>query len=170
VVGGTLHLPTAAKLLPCRLLVSSTAILVNKHILVDLDFPFPCTVAALGVTGTSIISNIAVRLVLLHKSQRVGPSFSNTGLAAATESRVSWRFYCTYIAPAGLLLALGLHMGNTAYLYLSGACGCCERQQWLLKWQEQHTLQGAAASLQGFGVLWGCSTQGFSRCSVPSRQ
>jgi hypothetical protein len=98
----------------CRVACSSGAILVNKHILVDLNFPFPCTVAALGITGTSIISTLAVRLLQL------GP--------AKGKAAVSWWFYCTYIVPAGLCMALAMQLGNTAYLYLSGAQQGSEQQ------------------------------------------
>lgn len=82
---------------------------MNKHILVDLNFPFPCTVAALGVTGTSIISIVAVKLMKLE--------------AGKGKAAVSWWFYCTYIVPAGLCVALAMQLGNTAYLYLSGEQG-----------------------------------------------
>lgn len=83
----------------------------------DLNFPFPCTVAALGITGTSIISCVAVRLLQL------GNSSSGTKGNSSGKAGVSWWFYCTYIVPAGLCVALAMQLGNTAYLYLSGKQG-----------------------------------------------
>jgi hypothetical protein len=80
--------------------------------LVDLNFPFPCSVAALGITGTSIISRVAVSVMGL----------GSKGSKGSKSSGVSWWFYCTYIVPAGLCLALAMQLGNTAYLYLSGGC------------------------------------------------
>lgn len=44
------------------------------------------------------------------------------GSKGSKSSGVSWWFYCTYIVPAGLCLALAMQLGNTAYLYLSGGC------------------------------------------------
>jgi hypothetical protein len=96
---------------------------VNKHILVDLNFPFPCTVAALGITGTSIISCLAVRLLRLgnnSSSNSSSGSSSAKGNSSGNKAGVSWWFYCTYIVPAGLCVALAMQLGNTAYLYLSG--------------------------------------------------
>jgi len=80
---------------------------VNKHILVDLNFPFPCAVATLGISGTSLISNLALKLMQLRQPDKA-------------PTAVSWGFYWTYIVPAGLCLALSMQLGNTAYLYLSG--------------------------------------------------
>lgn len=102
----------------CWVACSSGAILVNKHILVDLNFPFPCTVAALGITGTSIISCLAVRLLRLGSSSS---GSSAKGNSSGNKAGVSWWFYCTYIVPAGLCVALAMQLGNTAYLYLSVA-------------------------------------------------
>jgi hypothetical protein len=44
--------------------VSSGAILVNRHILVDLKFPYPVTIAWLGLATTTVASAAAVKFVL----------------------------------------------------------------------------------------------------------
>jgi hypothetical protein len=85
---------------------SSGAILVNKHILVDLAFPFPGCVGALGLCGTSLISMLAVRLLSLDGGGAAQP--------------MTLRAYLTGIVPTGLCLALSMQLGNTAYLHLSG--------------------------------------------------
>lgn len=86
-------------------LASSGAILVNKHIMVDLHFPYPASVCALGLVGTSIVSWAAVRLLRL----------------APASGSVSLRFYVTRVLPTGLFQALSMQLGNTAYLHLSVA-------------------------------------------------
>lgn len=71
--------------------------------MVDLHFPYPGTVGAIGMVGTSIIA-AAVRLL---------------GIVPATQ-KVSIKFLTTQVMPTGLFLALAMQLGNTAYLHLSG--------------------------------------------------
>ncbi|KAF8062808.1 sugar phosphate/phosphate translocator [Scenedesmus sp. PABB004] len=101
-----------AVLLACAawVLSSSGAILVNKHIMVDLHFPYPATVGALGMLGTSVLALAAARLA----RRRGGGGGSGGG-------RVSLRFYLTHFMPTGLFQALSMALGNTAYLHLSVA-------------------------------------------------
>lgn len=87
-----------------RVIASSGAILVNKHIMIDLHFPYPAAVCAIGLIGTSIVSFIAVKVLRL----------------VPTTQAVSLRFFVTYIVPTGLFQALSMQLGNTAYLHLSG--------------------------------------------------
>lgn len=119
---------------------SSGAILVNKYLLVDINFPYPCTVAALGVGGTSLISCCCWWLQQrLQKSAATPAGNSNSSTTTSGRSnksnpggrkrqpsggRVSWSHYFGYIVPAGLCLALSMQLGNAAYLHLSGRCGC----------------------------------------------
>lgn len=110
-----------------RVTSSSGAILVNKTIMVDLSFPYPATVAAIGMCGTSIISSLVVRL--LQQGQK-----GNTKDGASGKSCMTPSLYLTTIVPTGLCMALAMQLGNTAYLYLPGepverACGEADQQQ-----------------------------------------
>eukprot|EP00878_Enallax_costatus_P028608 GHUV01030910.1.p1 GENE.GHUV01030910.1~~GHUV01030910.1.p1 ORF type:complete len:347 (+),score=66.53 GHUV01030910.1:45-1043(+) len=73
--------------------------------MVDLNFPYPGTVGAIGMIGTSIITFISVKVLRL----------------VPTSQRVSVKFFATQILPIGLFLALSMQLGNTAYLHLSVA-------------------------------------------------
>ncbi|KAF6262848.1 hypothetical protein COO60DRAFT_1674179 [Scenedesmus sp. NREL 46B-D3] len=73
--------------------------------MVDLHFPYPACVCALGLVGTSIVSWTAVRVL------RIVPA----------NTPVSLRFFVTRIMPTGLFQALAMQLGNTAYLHLSVA-------------------------------------------------
>lgn len=85
--------------------VSSLAILVNKKIMVDLKFRYPCTIAWMGLTTTTVASFIAVRLAVpAHKRRAIG-----------------LRYYATRVAPTGFFMALTFQTGNMGYLYLSVA-------------------------------------------------
>lgn len=75
--------------------------------MVDLNFPYPGTVGAIGMVGTSIITFTAVRVLRL----------------VPTTQRVSTKFFAAQILPTGLFLALSMQLGNTAYLHLSGEDG-----------------------------------------------
>jgi hypothetical protein len=72
--------------------------------MVDLHFPYPASVCAIGLVGTSIVSWTAVRVL------RVVPA----------STPVSLRCFVTRILPTGLFQALSMQLGNTAYLHLSG--------------------------------------------------
>uniref|UniRef100_A0A7S0RY75 Sugar phosphate transporter domain-containing protein n=1 Tax=Chlamydomonas leiostraca TaxID=1034604 RepID=A0A7S0RY75_9CHLO len=85
--------------------VSSGAILVNKHILVDLRFPYPVTIAFMGLVTTTACSAVAVRLIV-PRAQR---------------QHVSTQHYFKRVLPTGFCMALTFHTGNMAYLYLSVA-------------------------------------------------
>ena len=83
--------------------------LVNRHILIDLNFPFPCTVAALGMVCTAAISHMIAR-----------PLLSRQDSGTKGSGKLSWSFYCTHLVPVAMYLALSVLLSNSAYMYLSG--------------------------------------------------
>lgn len=84
--------------------VSSVAILVNKHVMVDVGFKYPTTVACMGLVTTTILSYAALQLLALP------------GLHRAV---VSSRYYLTQVMPTGFMMALTFVTGNGAYLHLT---------------------------------------------------
>lgn len=96
---------------PSRMLVACIAygvagpllILLNQHILVHLQFPYPVTLCGLGM----IFSAAAAWLYIHVWGVRM------------VSSHVTVRFYLTHIAPIGLLQALAMALGNWAYLRLT---------------------------------------------------
>lgn len=82
---------------------SSVLILVNKHILKDLKFPYPMTVSSMGMFASGVFSWLVVRVLKLAES----------------EVQISTRFYLTNVLPVGFFMALTLWSGNTVYLYLT---------------------------------------------------
>lgn len=87
---------------------SSGAILVNKHIMVDLGFKYPAAVAAMGMVGTSIACFLAVRVLRL----------------VPAHTHVTPRFFVSSILPTGLFMAWTFLAGNMSYLYLTGEEPC----------------------------------------------
>eukprot|EP00879_Flechtneria_rotunda_P014732 GHRR01015394.1.p1 GENE.GHRR01015394.1~~GHRR01015394.1.p1 ORF type:complete len:146 (+),score=21.24 GHRR01015394.1:161-598(+) len=76
VPGRTLQQLTVVMACLCWIAASSGAILVNKHIMVDLNFPYPSTVAAIGMVGTSLVTFIIVRILrLVPATQKVSLKF-----------------------------------------------------------------------------------------------
>jgi hypothetical protein len=49
------------------------AILVNKHVMVDVGFRFPTTIALIGLVTTTVLAFFAMQLVV-PQDQRVGAS------------------------------------------------------------------------------------------------
>lgn len=76
-------------------------IMVNKHILVDLDFPFPMMLSSVGLLSSTVILQI-LRLVGV----------------LALEKTVSYEIFLKRIFPIGLFQALTLKFGNQSYLYM----------------------------------------------------
>ncbi|PNH04174.1 putative sugar phosphate/phosphate translocator [Tetrabaena socialis] len=87
------------------MVVSSSLILVNKYIMVDLGFKYPMAVSALGMAMSGLLSYLSCRVLRLVEANSV----------------VRLRFWVVKILPVGLLMALTLWMGNEVYLYLNVA-------------------------------------------------
>ncbi|GIL92403.1 hypothetical protein Vretimale_6473 [Volvox reticuliferus] len=118
---------------------SSWAILVNKHIMVNLKFPYPCTIAWMGLLTTTIASYSAIRLkpvaLRLVGLTAAGPSTGAGGVAALSGGALSSggsggtsmmtavtpRYYLTRVLPTGFFMALTFQTGNMGYLYLTVA-------------------------------------------------
>lgn len=81
---------------------AGSLILVNKHLLVDLKFHYPLTVALSGMCSSFVFSYIACKRYGISKAQ---------GIDAAA--------YVRTILPIGVCMALTLHLGNLVYFYLS---------------------------------------------------
>lgn len=102
-----LYLAELAAVTAVYMAVGPALILVNKHILSELGFPFPIAVSALGQLASWAVALLAFRLVRSH--------------ALANEALISWRFYLTNMAVVGAASAGALAFGQGVYLYLSGA-------------------------------------------------
>ncbi|GLI66860.1 hypothetical protein VaNZ11_010847 [Volvox africanus] len=114
---------------------SSWAILVNKHIMVNLKFPYPCTIAWMGLLTTTIASYSAIRLrpVVLRLTglAPAGPGAGAGGVTAipgalfgsggSSMIPVTPRYYLTRVLPTGFFMALTFQTGNMGYLYLTVA-------------------------------------------------
>ncbi|GBF91846.1 hypothetical protein Rsub_04951 [Raphidocelis subcapitata] len=85
---------------------SSTAIIINKQILVDMQFPFPSLVASLGMIGAWLAATAACRV---------------PGLVPRGGREVSARLILTRVAPTGFAMAMAIYTGNSVYLFLSVA-------------------------------------------------
>ncbi|PNH00470.1 hypothetical protein TSOC_013706 [Tetrabaena socialis] len=91
--------------------------------MVNLKFPYPCTIAWIGLLTTTAASYTAMRLLLPR-----GPGGSSGGggagaaaSAAGGSSRMSVRYYLTRVLPTGFFMALTFQTGNMGYLYLTVA-------------------------------------------------
>lgn len=85
------------------MLASSTAILLNRHILVDLAAPFPVTMTWLGLFTTMVFSTIVTYTCVPH-SQRKG---------------VTVQYYLTHMMPCGFFMAVAFLTGNMSFSYLT---------------------------------------------------
>ncbi|GLC43580.1 hypothetical protein PLESTB_000396100 [Pleodorina starrii] len=84
---------------------SSSIILVNKYIMVDLGFSYPMAVAAMGMGFASVATFLYCDVL-----KRVPPT---VGIDA--------KFYWTRIFPVGACQGLTLFLGNQMYFYLTVA-------------------------------------------------
>jgi hypothetical protein len=94
-----------------------------QHIMVNLKWPYPCTIAWMGLATTTVASFAAIRLSAV--AQRLawvsggggGGALAGTSLTAA----VTPRYYLTRVLPTGFFMALTFQTGNMGYLYLTVA-------------------------------------------------
>ena len=94
----------AATVLYC--LAGPSLIFLNKHILVEVEFPYGSALSLLGVTMSTLLSIVALMLGWF-------PCDQTRSLTPQT--------YCTRVLPIGIALGLCLTTGNVAYLYNSVA-------------------------------------------------
>ncbi|KAG2493819.1 hypothetical protein HYH03_008037 [Edaphochlamys debaryana] len=87
------------------LVCSSTIILVNKYLMVDLNFKYPMAVAAMGMGFASVACFVWCDLLRM-----VAPAVG-----------VDNRFYWSRIFPVGACQGLTLFLGNMMYFYLTVA-------------------------------------------------
>lgn len=88
------------------LVAGPSLIFLNKHIMVEVGFPYGAFLSLLGVGTSAVVANAALALGLAPSEQ----------VAAMTA-----RFYAARVAPIGLALAGTLVFGNMAYLHNSVA-------------------------------------------------
>eukprot|EP00879_Flechtneria_rotunda_P019034 GHRR01019985.1.p1 GENE.GHRR01019985.1~~GHRR01019985.1.p1 ORF type:complete len:189 (+),score=38.90 GHRR01019985.1:336-902(+) len=100
---GVVRVMMAAAVASGWMFVSSLLILLNKHLLKDLKFGYPMTVAGMGMCTSGIFSYI-----LCHVTQTIE--------AKAVITRSYW---IKRILPVGFFMASTLWAGNLVYLYLS---------------------------------------------------
>eukprot|EP00037_Helgoeca_nana_P027525 m.315563 g.315563 ORF g.315563 m.315563 type:complete len:313 (+) comp27525_c0_seq1:327-1265(+) len=81
-------------------------ILVNKHILSDLNFPFPYSLTCMGLATSSLFSTILVQLGLVE---------------CRNKATVTSTFYVKRVLPIGAFQALAMGFGTVAYLSLTVA-------------------------------------------------
>jgi len=84
------------------LITGPCLIMVNKHILVELNFAFPMMLSSVGLLSCTIVSQF-LRLVGV----------------LALEKTVSFETFLKRIFPIGLFQALTLKFGNQSYLYMN---------------------------------------------------
>ncbi|KAG2489087.1 hypothetical protein HYH03_012313 [Edaphochlamys debaryana] len=128
---------------------SSWAILVNKHIMVGLHFPYPCTIAWMGLATTTLASWLALRLAPTSRplgsparslplggsggalAEPLGAGGFPTGspvqgggevlVLSGARFKMTPRYYLTRVLPTGFFMALTFQTGNMGYLYLTVA-------------------------------------------------
>lgn len=83
--------------------VSSLLILLNKHLLKDLEFGYPMSVAGMGMAASGVFSYI-----LCHVTKTV-----------EAKAVISKEYWLRRIMPVGFFMAATLCAGNLVYLYLS---------------------------------------------------
>lgn len=83
--------------------LSTLLILVNKHIMVDLRFGYPMSLASLGMLISTVCCWCWYRFSNLSSGKR----------------SLSASIYITRIVPVGLMMAVTLQSGNITYLYLT---------------------------------------------------
>lgn len=81
-----------------------TIILINKHILSDLGFPYPYALTCMGLVCSSLCSAIMVRSGLVENRNR---------------SVVTPHFYLRKVLPIGAFQALAMGFGTVAYVTLA---------------------------------------------------
>ena len=120
-----------------------SVIIVNNHIVNDLDFPYPLILSALGLMTTSCFCAVMMRCFpsLATRASAVAPSptrASRSGLGdqadqdslpAAQDSlpaaapgepwRPTFSFWLYKMAPIGVTQGLTFACGNAAYMYLT---------------------------------------------------
>lgn len=79
-------------------------ILLNKHILNTLNFPFPYFLSSLGVLVSAIFSHTCVHLNLVNIKHR---------------DHIQGYLWYQRVLPIGLAYAITLGLGNLVYLYLN---------------------------------------------------
>ncbi len=81
-----------------------TLILLNKHILKDLNFNFPMFLSCLGLISASTVAHVAVRVF---------------GVELPNQARMTRDMYLKNVVPVGVCQAATLALGNAAYLHLT---------------------------------------------------
>lgn len=84
---------------------SSCLILVNKHILSSLQFPYPMTVSGMGMMGSGVASFLCCRVFKVVEAT----------------SEVPKGLYMSSIIPVGFFMAVCLYLANEVYLHLTVA-------------------------------------------------
>ena len=87
------------------MLTGPALIITNRHIMKELDFPYPSALSSLGQLSSALV---AWTLVHVTKTIRL-----------EHRHRITARFYCTRILPVGFFTALTFRCGNAVYLHLS---------------------------------------------------
>ncbi|GBF93366.1 drug metabolite transporter superfamily [Raphidocelis subcapitata] len=100
---GTARVVLAAATAVAWMFFSSFLIMINKHILKDLNFPYPMTVSSMGMFASGLLSWLACRVFDF----------------AEARAQVSPVFFLSNILPVGLFMAMTLWSGNAVYLYLT---------------------------------------------------
>ncbi|KAK9865387.1 hypothetical protein WJX84_008174 [Apatococcus fuscideae] len=85
------------------MVVSSSLILVNKHLMSNDGFHYPMALSGLGMGFSAVASWLVCKVFKLVEAKK----------------SISAHFYMTRIVPVGLFMALTLHFGNVVYLYLT---------------------------------------------------
>ncbi|KAJ3151561.1 hypothetical protein HDU89_002004 [Geranomyces variabilis] len=88
---------------------STALIFTNRHILVELNFPYPIFLTTWHLTLATIFTR-----VLRHTTSLLDG-------VAEVEKKLTWKRWSTSVLPIGLLFSGSLACGNYAYVYLSVA-------------------------------------------------
>ena len=92
-------------MIPLWLTLSSSVIILNKHIFTSLHFPYPVFLTAfhmaVATAGTQVLR------------------YTTNLMDQMNHQRVSFQTYTTAILPLGVLFSASLVLSNTAYVYLS---------------------------------------------------
>lgn len=78
-------------------------ILLNKHIMIKMDFRFPIAISTLGNVGMSLMAHVAVQ----------------SGLCQLRSPRIQRAAFLQVLLPLSAFSSLSLVLGNCAYLYIS---------------------------------------------------
>eukprot|EP00197_Chlamydomonas_leiostraca_P007176 CAMPEP_0202865760 /NCGR_PEP_ID=MMETSP1391-20130828/6339_1 /ASSEMBLY_ACC=CAM_ASM_000867 /TAXON_ID=1034604 /ORGANISM="Chlamydomonas leiostraca, Strain SAG 11-49" /LENGTH=328 /DNA_ID=CAMNT_0049545637 /DNA_START=127 /DNA_END=1113 /DNA_ORIENTATION=+ len=85
--------------------VSSALILLNKHLMVDLKFKYPMTVAGMGMFASGLLSFVCCRVINVVDAK----------------TPITREYWVQKILPVGFFMGLTLWTGNEVYLYLTVA-------------------------------------------------